>query len=332
MAKKKRQMIILLIVLTVAIAAIIAAVLISNAKKQDDEQEQFLNSQHLSLNDLGNIKQINFRYMGENVLLQKGDEANWSVSGMENFPLDEDTVRSFVEALETFHAENSFEATESLSAYGLDQSDISIAAVGKKGNEETFLFGKQIDEKTRYLRKESDDKTIYIVANDLLHYIEGGLNGLAKIEKIEKYFRANIQSISVGDFTAEFETVRTAVKDNSGKEVAKQSVQISSEGKEIKVEGALKELLENLEKGMSIKQLQNYSPNDTALKEYGINDGIRFQLKDLKQGEFSLMIGLQAEKQDAYYVLSSSGAVYLMEEAFIRPILEIAEGGFLQNE
>ena len=44
------------------------------------------------------------------------------------------------------------------------------------------------------------------------------------------------------------------------------------------------------------------------------------------------MIGLQAQEQDAYYVLSSSGAVYLMEEAYIRPILEIAEGGFLQNE
>ena len=138
MAKKKRQLRLLLLLLAVAVALFVAAFCWNRWQTAQEEAEAEAAVIHVDLVE----EPTKLRYSNgtDTITFEKSGES-WVSAEETDFPVNSDTVDTFVDTLTSLTAEREISVKDDLSAYGLEKPKQWVELTDKEGNSATLYLG-----------------------------------------------------------------------------------------------------------------------------------------------------------------------------------------------
>ena len=122
------------------------------------------------------------------VALTRTDES-WALAADDTFPLDQTTVEPLLAALTDVTASQQLDSPESLTAYGLDDPELTITAETEEGSY-TFTLGDENDLAGGcYLLLNGDESVVYLVDTGLRDAFTVGLYDLVDMEDLPDFDR-----------------------------------------------------------------------------------------------------------------------------------------------
>ena len=162
MAKKKRQLRLLLLLLVVAVALFVGAFCWNRWQTAQEEAEAEAAVIHVDL--VEEPTKLTYSNGTDTITFEKSGES-WVSADESDFPLNSDTVDTFVDTLTSLTAEREIAVEDDLSAYGLEKPKQWVELTDKEGNSATLYLGGASGE--LYYAQKKDGETIYTISSDV---------------------------------------------------------------------------------------------------------------------------------------------------------------------
>jgi hypothetical protein len=346
MPRKKKQIIVLAALLMVCFAAYlgIKAYNESGSEQKGIAQE----ADRVRLCNLGTITDLAWYNDKENFSFKLEDDL-WRYLPDKDFPLDQNKFKSIVSTLGYLTAVRSFEPSESLASYGLDQPSWTVTATDTEGKSITLLIGGRTEsgDADNYYLMEQSGKLVHTISSNLISYLDSPLLDLVELETCPTLSEEYIESIQIEspDKTLLFEKEVKAPssagmdKDDETKEedddgtdnyswylvqngtrTALADLSPVSAADRDAAEKSAQELLNNLLSQLSLLAFEgcaDYRADKQARTEYGVDNpaiSLKVTFSDPEGVEqasstFTLAVGSLNQEGNAYYAVKDNSVM-----------------------
>lgn len=126
------------------------------------------------------------------------EKGKWIWADGPDFPLDDATVTSILEALASLKFQQVLAATESLEEYGLDNPAATLTASTLSGASQTLSFGKTTtDGDSYYMMMNGNDSTVYIVADTLVRLMRIPIYDMCVLPELPDLSELNLRAVTI---------------------------------------------------------------------------------------------------------------------------------------
>ena len=163
----------LVIAAVVLLAVLIAVLLIKRNNAAKQAEEEAAQEAASSITEDHGYTSLTYSNGTATLSFSQDEEGNWIWSDDPEFPLDDTTVTSIVEAIQSLKPQQTITDGDTLDAYGLDQPSATLTATDTETGETLKLtFGKATTDGTSYYMLMNDaESPVYIVADTLYNYL-----------------------------------------------------------------------------------------------------------------------------------------------------------------
>jgi len=279
------------------------------------------------------------------------EEGKWTWSDGPDFPLNDETVISIVEALAALKFQQVLPAAEGREEYGLDTPAATLTASGGEA-EQTLVFGKTTtDGDSYYMMMNGDESTVYIVADTLVRLMQMPIYDMCVLPELPDLSERNLRAITIqGAAPASEPSEEGSGEEGSGEpaeapEPERPAVTLTarrtngedqsalwfSGSDNVTANPLLQDLLRDLG-GMSMAKCVDYYPSDEAAEICGFQnpDAILKVEYTADGGEetFTLTVGARMPDESGRYVrLEEDGAIYALSTDSADALMSISAGG-----
>lgn len=349
MAKKKRQLRWLLILLAVVVLLFAAGVIWNQMRAAQEEAEA--EATIIPVDLVEEPTQLRYCDGTDTFSFEKSGET-WVSKDEVDFPLDSDSMDSFVEILTELTAERELDITDTLDAYGLKDPKQWVEVTDKAGNCATLYLGGATGE--GYYAQKKGGETIYTIQADVQTELSRTLYDRASLAQFPTLASSNIKTVTLqGELTSKLEVRGVEVEseqDSEDSSAASSAGDNSAEETEPEVEyhwyltgdvdvtteGYLSELRTELT-SLSFDSLADFQPK--SLKAYGLDEPtasvkITYQEDNRKQ-TVTLELGKETTDADGtacrYAMFNGDKTeVYRISLSKVEHILAGAQKGYAQ--
>ena len=265
------------------------------------------------------------------------EDDNWYYADNRNFPISQDNVEMMTDLLADFTATNKYKSDEAdqLSAYGLDEPDVTLVIQSKTQGEMTFAVA---DTGDYYYMQVAGDDSVYVIDDTLYTFASQNLYGMAEISQPEGFGESSVESVTVSgesNTVLQPETVTTEDEDGESTEEVHWYL-VQGDTKTDVTENDLVVTLKTAISDLYFEQMVYYSESGTAFSEYGIDDNspilrIAYKDDDDNTAYFELKIGNLTEDESYYYVnIPGDAAIYTINSEYVSAVVQIAQSGIAQ--
>ena len=323
--KEKRLITILSIILAVLCAAVLLVLSVRYRTAQAAKAE---NSQ-TSASDIAQAAQSDYITLSyQNGTTQLSFALN--EDGEPELTLKAATVQSILALLKALKPQQTLDLPEDLSAYGLEDPQISMTATMPDGTALTVSMGNTTtDGNSYYAAISSDPKHIFIIANTLYLAMQKPIYEMCVLPELPQLPEDAMTSIEIEGPSNEdgtrSATVLTAAASDGG------DVSWRSGGANVTDAAEVRALMEDLS-ALRVSQCVDFKPSDDAASFCGFVDPsvltVNYKTSSGAAETFALYIGNQNMDGTGRYVrIGEESAVYLMELSLLDPMMRLADQG-----
>lgn len=194
MKKKLRTIIILLVVLAVMIGAYL--VVNSMAKKKEAEKLQAEQDAVIPIGEIEDAGYISLSAGGSKLdFINNGEK--WIFLGDENFPVEDSYLTAIADAAIGMTAIRKIEATDELSAYGLDENCAGVNIIDSENHVFGLYIGNPIGDGSTWYASVPGEQGIYIISDELPTAITFNIYDMIELERFDSFETADVTSITV---------------------------------------------------------------------------------------------------------------------------------------
>ena len=247
-----------------------------------------------------------------------GEDGVWRWDGDEDFPLDTTILNSMLSALSPVTPVKSFPAGESLSAYGLANSALSLTAGYQDGTELQLTFGAQAPDGTgHYMLRGDEPGTVYVVSSAIPYAMDTAVYDMMVLPELPTM--STITSISLRSGERELLATSTDV-----------GAWLCGEED---VSGSITALV-NILSSMTLRRCENFKPSADGLAFWGMDaPAVTVQVCYDEDQLLTLQIGGRTLDGSGYYVrVNSDTTIYSMDANTMEPIITAAQQGFAASQ
>jgi len=279
------------------------------------------------------------------------EKGTWTWSDGPDFPLNDDTVTSIVEALAGLKFQQVLPAEGGREEYGLDTPAATLTASGG-GAEQTLVFGKTTtDGDSYYMMMNGDESTVYIVADTLVKLMQMPIYDMCVLPELPDLSEQNLRAITIQGAAPEAEppeegdgedgngepaevseperpAVTLTAKRSNGED---QSALWFSGNDNVTASPLVQDLLHDLQT-MAMAKCVDYYPSDEAAEICGFqNPDAILKVEYAENGAdqtFSLIVGARMPDESGRYVqLEEGGAIYALSTDSADALMTISVSG-----
>ena len=278
MAKKKRQLRLLLLLLVVAVALFVGAFCWNRWQTAQKKAEAEAAVIHVDL--VEKPTKLTYSNGTDTITFEKSGES-WVSADESDFPLNSDTVDTFVDILTSLTAEREIAVEDDLSAYGLEKPKQWVELTDKEGNSATLYLGGASGE--LYYAQKKDGESIYTISSDVQSQLSQDLYAWSSLAQFPTLSSSNLQSVTLqGKLTSKLEIRGEEVEaEDTGDSSADASSSAEATEPEVEyhwyltgevdvTEEAYLSALRTEVTGLSFDSLADFQPEN--LKQYGLDD------------------------------------------------------------
>lgn len=299
--KKHKSLVMLLSVLVVLIAAYVAVSQLN--KKSDNEQDK---KTEIKVESLADITSIQYTNGTETMEFVKEDDMWYSASDR-NFPLQQSSVETIVNAFESLTANRELKDADALADYGLEEPQYTVILKNADGKEQKIYIGNTAGE-DYYMTLDQKEK-IYTVGYEVVNALNFDLDSMLQREAFPSIGADEIRKVTV---------VKDGVTTEYDAANEEQAEDITAIG------GGLG--------AAYFTDCADYSVASEELSQYGLDEAHRTTVtvvyagEDDKEETFVLYVGARDET-DAYNYVQMEGSrmVNTMTKEVVNNILNIEE-------
>ena len=243
-----------------------------------------------------------------------GEDGVWYWDGDKDFPLDATVLNSMQSALSPIQPMKTFSAGETLDAYGLENSTLSLTVGYQDGTELQLTFGAQAPDGTGYYMLRSDESaTVYVVGSTIPSAMDTAVYDMMALPELPAM--GTITSISLR--SGETELLATSGDGATwlcgGEDVSEN----------------LTALVEELS-SLTLSRCENFKPSADSLAFWGMDaPSVTVQVCYDEDQLLTLQIGGRTLDSSGYYVrVNDDTTIYSISAYSIEPIITAAQQGF----
>ena len=256
----------------------------------------------------------------------------WHYSGDTTYPIKQNGVSRIIKALPKLVPVRTIEASDALSAYGLDPADFTLVLTDAEGNTQTVYFGSAAGDLGSYIKLEGDDN-IYIIATDsnIVSFVATSL-----YDMIDAELPASMGESAISEMTVTYggKSVSVKFKDDSwyyltesGEYVAEEDFSaVGSDGESHTVRKYMNDVGDAIPE-LKSRDCRGYNPTPEYLSEIGFDDPIIVTV--LKTDGTSLTYRIGGTLTDTsgteynYFTVDGNPALFCMYASAIPPFTEL---------
>ena len=254
------------------------------------------------------------------------------------FPLDDTTVTSIVEAIQSLKPQQTITDGDTLDAYGLDQPSATLTATDAETGETLKLtFGKATTDGTSYYMLMNDaESPVYIVADTLYNYLSTPIYDMCVLPALPVLTENTINSLTI---QGTVETTLTASRsedtdtgDGDENEETTSSVTWTSGETNVTDNETLQSLLDELG-GLYFTKCADYKPSAEAVELCGFTAPTAvltasYVTDSGTEGTLTLTIGTKNVDGDSYYArMDDDTTIYLISASTVSTLVSVASAG-----
>lgn len=280
------------------------------------------------------------------------EDGKWIWADGPDFPLNDETVTSVLEALTALKFQQVLPAGEDKSEHGLDTPSATLTATAGTG-EQSLAFGKATtDGDSYYMMMNGDESTVYIVADTLMKLIQTPIYDMCVLPELPDLSEENLRAVTIrgpapeaepSEEGEEGEEEEDEVPEGPREEPERPAVTLnarrSGEGQAaLWFEGSdnvtaaplMQDLLHDL-KTMSMAKCVDYFPSDEAAEICGFQNAdailkVEYAANGADQ-TFTLAVGARMPDESGRYVRLEDGAIYALGTDSIDAVMTISVAG-----
>ena len=272
--------------------------------------------------DVSAVTQLAWEYKDEEIVLEKVGGA-WQYSGDSAFPLSSSKVSAMFSAISKVTASRAIEDVDTLVEYGLDKPGYKIRISNADGLLVTFYIGDKNEITGDYYLITDSSQTVYMVDDGLPSAFGNTLMDIVERESIPDISSAEMLMISTPENTNKIVFMSTH-KGITYTSAYKWFYEFDVEGN-IAYAPVGTQKASNLQSkitGIVWEDCVEYNVTESELKSYGL-DNPRVEITaQMKNGDFTLMLGDSVE-DSCYARIGNSGIVYLISADTVDAFTEV---------
>ena len=328
--KEKRLITILSIILAVLCAAVLVGLSIRYRAAQAAKDQNTVSPSDIAEAARSEYVALSYSNGSTTLSFSLNEDGVWTWDSEPDFPLDDTNVKSILTILETLKPQQTLDLPEDLSAYGLEDPQISMTATTPDGTALTVSMGNTTtDGNSYYAAISSDPKHIFIIANTLYLAMQKPIYEMCVLPELPQLTEDAMTSIEIEGPSHEDgtrpATVLTAAASDGG------DVSWRSGGANVTDTAEVRALMEDLS-ALRVSQCVDFKPSDDAASFCGFDDPsvltVNYKTSSGAAETFALYIGNQNMDGTGRYVrIGEESAVYLMELSLLDPMMRLAYQG-----
>lgn len=280
------------------------------------------------------------------------EDGKWIWADGPDFPLNDETVTSVLEALTALKFQQVLPAGEDKSEHGLDTPSATLTATAGTG-EQSLVFGKTTtDGDSYYMCMNGDESTVYIVADTLVKLMQTPIYDMCVLPELPDLSEENLRAVTIqgpapaaepseeeGGEEEEGEASPEEPEEEPERPAVSLNARSSGEGQPtLWFEGSdnvtaaplMQDLLHDL-KTMSMAKCVDYFPSDEAAEICGFQNADAILKVEYAAGGadqiFTLAVGARMPDQSGRYVRLEDGAIYALATDSIDAVMTISVAG-----
>ena len=338
--KEKRLITLLSVILAVLCAAVLLVLSMryraaqtakaENAGASPEEIAQTAQSDYVALSYNNGTTSLSFAL---------NEEGAWYWESEPDFPLNDETVQSILALLKAMKPQQTLDLPEDLSAYGLDDPQITLTATAPDGAALIIGMGNTTtDGNSYYATFNSDPKHIFIIADTLYLAMRKPIYEMCLLPELPELTESSMTSVLIqgpetgetssesGDSAAgRTTTVLTAASSDGG------AVSWRSGGANVTDTADVRALMEDLT-SLRVSQCVDFRPSDEAAAFCGFDNPstLTVEYKAASGADEKLVLNIGNQNMDGtgrYVRIGEDSAVYLMELSLLDPLMRLAYQG-----
>jgi hypothetical protein len=324
MKKKKWQLLLMLALLIICIGGYLG--IQAYNKSSAEKKEAAAEADKENLSNLGKIISFKFRNSGGEFAFElEGDR--WRYLPDKDFPLDQNKFQSIISTIRFLKAVRTFEPSESLSSYGLENPACGFTATDVDGKSLTMLIGTSTN--NDYYAMKQNDTLVHTVSSLLVTYLNYTLNDLAELETFPSLKEETIASIQIisGNKTLklEKETVNTGQEagetgkgeGGTGENKPEYTWYLNKDGSRTAADDLSVASILNQLGSLAFEGCENYKTKQQAFSDYGLDRPsitltVTYNLAEdgkAASESYKLSIGSLNKEGNAYYAVKDSSVM-----------------------
>ena len=340
MTRQQKKLLRGLVIAAVVLLAVLIAVLLikrNNAAKQAEEEAA--QEAASSITEDHGYTSLTYSNGTATLSFSQDEEGSWIWSDDPEFPLDDTTVTSIVETIQSLKPQQTITDGDTLDAYGLDQPSATLTATDAETGETLKLtFGKATTDGTSYYMLMNDaESPVYIVADTLYNYLSTPIYDMCVLPELPVLTEDTINSLTIQG-TAETtltasrsEDADTGSEDDADEETTP-SVTWTSGETDVTDNETLQSLLDELG-GLYFTKCADYKPSDEAVELCGFTAPTAvltasYVTDSGTEGTLTLTIGTKNVDGDSYYArIDDDTTIYLISASTVSTLVSVASAG-----
>lgn len=261
----------------------------------------------------------------------KGEDGNWFWVHDDGFPLDDGTVTTILDTLETMAPQQTLTAPESLETYGLTEPRATITATAAEGTVISMAFGNTTtDGNSYYALLNGDLTTVYIYPGTLMELMSVPVYDMCLLPELPQLTEDRLQKI----------TIQGAPPEDGSDPLRLSLTSYQSEGITTwRAEGAnvtdaprVRGLMEDLA-ALKIEKCVDYRPSNEALSICGFDAPAatlwtNYTTATDLEGHLKMTVGgLTLDGAARYVRLNDEKTIYRVPTDLLDPLMVIALSG-----
>lgn len=277
------------------------------------------------------------------------EDGKWIWADGPDFPLNDETVTSVLEALTALKFQQVLPAGEDKSEHGLDTPSATLTATAAAG-EQSLAFGKTTtDGDSYYMMMNGDESTVYIVADTLVKLMQTPIYDMCVLPELPDLSEENLRAVTIQGPAPEAEPSeegeeeeeepsegpqeepeRPAVTLNARRSGEDQAALWFEGSDNVTAAPLMQDLLHDL-KTMSMAKCVDYFPSDEAAEICGFQNAdailkVEYAANGADQ-TFTLSVGARMPDESGRYVRLEDGAIYALATDSIDAVMTISVAG-----
>lgn len=245
-----------------------------------------------------------------------GEDGVWYWDGDKDFPLDTTVLDRIMGALSPITSVKTITAGDTLSAYGLADSTLSLTVGYEDETELQLTFGAQAPDSTNYYMLRSDEAgTVYVVSSTIPDAMDTAVYDMMALPSLPAMDALSAISLSSG-----------------GKELLATSadgITWLCSGQDISSSEILTSLVDTLS-SLTLDRCENFKPSADGLALWGMEaPAVTAEIYFDEDQLLTLEIGSQTLDGSGYYVrVNDDTTIYSIDTYTLEPIITAAQQGF----
>lgn len=348
--KKQKQLFLMLGILAALVVLFVTGILLNrwNTRRQETAEDEATPR----VVTMESVSAMTLKNGDTSLSFAKDDDGNWYWTEDADFPLDDSTLTSLESLAEDYKAEKQLEISDTLEAYGLEDSTQSLTLTDDDGSSTTILLGGATGE-NYYAMVEGGD-SIYTVGTTLYDSLNTGLYDMAELADYPALSEDIIQSMQISgakDETFTVQAVEVESEDTGDSSAASSAetdtadasssaeAEVTTEyhwlrnGEDITDDSALTTFRTEVD-SIAVDSLAYYKPDDAQRTACGLDDpaAVLTVVYTGDDGDVTsvLTIGGQDEESGSYYCTldTNPNEIYLISSSTVENTLSIAAQGY----